>query len=224
MADRMMLPDPFDRETHDVELRIMVELERLPGVIAAAVWIDGNAIRDLRIHAQPGASSTILANAVIRVVERFNVTLDARVLRIVTASIAGAPEAEAGIGGRFLILQDIGLTRDGSRVTCHVRLAHEVGVVLGEATELDSEAGRARAAALATLRAAESTTEGLVLGLEGLSVISLFGRKYVTLAVEAAVRRRFANLSGLAPMDPARPLEEAACLAALRAIDRWIAL
>jgi hypothetical protein len=217
--------DPFERDAHDVELRLIVEIERLPGVIAAAVWLDQSNVRDLRIHAQPGASSTILANAVTRVVERFGVTMDPRVLRIVTANILTQSEEPAPqAGGRFLILQDISLTRDGSRVTCHARLAHETGVVLGEATELDSESGRARAAAIATLRAAEGTTEGLVLGLEGLSIVSLFGRRYVALSIEAAVRRRFATLSGMSMMDPSRPLEEAACLAALRAIDRWIAL
>src|SRR4051812_34935302 len=154
----------------------MVELERLAGVIAGAVWLDGNKVRDLRIHAQPGASTTILANAVTHVVERFGVSLDSRVLRIVTANVLTQPEESANVaGGRFLILQDIGLTRDGSRITCRARLAHEAGIVTGEATELDSEAGRARAAALATLRAAESTTDGLVLGLEGLSIVNLFG-------------------------------------------------
>jgi hypothetical protein len=219
------VPEPIDRSTHDVELRLMVEIERLPGVIAAAVWIDGSEITDLRIHAQPGASSTILANAVTRVVERFGVALDPRTLRIVTANVIGAPERADGLGGgRLLVLQDIGLTREGSRITCHVRLTHEGGTAVGDASELDSEAGRARAAVLATMRAAESTADGLVLGLEGLSVVSLFGRRYVALAIEAAMKRRFATLSGFAPMDPARPLEEAACMAALRAIDRWMSL
>ncbi len=202
----------------------MAEIERLPGVIAAAVWTSTRTVTDLRIHAQPGASATIIANAVMRVVERFDVDIDARVIRIVNASVIGREDDPGLTAGRFLILQDIGLTREGSRVTCYVRLAHEAGVVIGEASELDSEAGRARAAAVATLRAAESTTPGLVLGLEGLSVVSLFSRRYVAVAVEAAVRRRFATLSGLSPMDPARPLEEAACLAVLRAVDRWIAL
>jgi hypothetical protein len=203
----------------------MMEIERLPGVIAAGVWLENKNVEDLRIHAQPGASHTILANAVARVVEKHDVVFDARTLRIVTASMAGVGEEVAVMAaGRFLILQDIGLTRDGSRVTCTVRLAHETAVVFGEASELDSEAGRARAAALATLRAAESTTDGLILGLEGLSVLNLFGKRYVAVSIEAAIRRRFATLSGISPMDPVRPLEEAACLAALRAIDRWIAL
>jgi hypothetical protein len=223
MPDRIQNTD-VDRSPHGLELRIIAEIERLPGVMAAAVWIENREITDLRIHAQPGASSIILGNAVIQVVERFDVAMDPRVLRIVAATILGLEEQELLTGGRFLILQDIGLTRDGSRVNCNVRLAYEAGIVTGEASEVDSESGRARAAAIATLRAAESTSDGLVLALEGLSVVALFGRRYVAVAVEAAVRRRFAALSGLSPIDPARPLEEAACLAVLRAVDRWIAL
>ncbi|MEO5509307.1 MAG: hypothetical protein ABIV28_00765 [Longimicrobiales bacterium] len=223
MPDRMSTAD-LERSPHGLELRIIAEVERLPGVIAAAVWIENREIVDLRIHAQPGASSTILGNAVIQVVERFDVGMDPRVLRIVAATIPGLEEQEALTGGRFLILQDISLVREGSRVTCNVRLAYEAGIVTGEASEVDSESGRARAAALATLRAAEGTSDGLVLALEGLSVVVLFGRRYVAVAVEAAVRRRFATLSALSPIDSGRPLEESACLAVLRAIDRWIAL
>ena len=44
-------PEPIDRSTHDVEVRLMVEVERLPGVIAAAVWIDGSEILGGRVHA-----------------------------------------------------------------------------------------------------------------------------------------------------------------------------
>jgi hypothetical protein len=51
----------------------------------------------------------------------------------------------------------------------------------------------------------------------------MFGRKYVAASVEAALDRRFALLAGLVPIDPARSLEEAAAMAALHAIDRWIA-
>jgi hypothetical protein len=51
----------------------------------------------------------------------------------------------------------------------------------------------------------------------------MFGRRYIAASVEASLERRFALLAGLVPVDPGRSLEEAACLAALRAIDRWIA-
>jgi hypothetical protein len=125
-------------------------------------------------------------------------------------------------GGRFLILDDLVVHRAGSRITCSVVLARGSERLEGEAVELDTEAGRTRAAARATLVAAERAADNLALGLEGASVLELFGRRYVAAAVEAAVDRRFASLAGLATIDPSRSIEEAACLAALRAIDRWI--
>jgi hypothetical protein len=96
--------------------------------------------------------------------------------------------------------------------------------VTGEASELDTEAGRARAAAIATLRAAESTRDDLALGLEQIGVLPVFGRRYLVVSVEAAVQRRFAQLSGMVLIDPARSLEEAASMATLRAIERWVTL
>jgi hypothetical protein len=96
-------------------------------------------------------------------------------------------------------------------------------VVVGAALVLDTAAGRARPAARATLFAAERADTRLALGLEGTVILDMFGRKYVAASVEAAVERRFALLAGLVPVDPGRSLEEAASLAALRAIDRWIA-
>ena len=109
-----------------------------------------------------------------------------------------------------------------ARITCSVVLARGTERLDGEAVELDTEAGRTRAAARATLVAAERAADNLALGLEGASVLELFGRRYVAAAVEAAVDRRFASLAGLATIDPSRSIEEAACLAALWAIDRWI--
>ena len=138
-----------------------------------------------------------------------------------TPDVNAAPAVTGG--GRFLILDDIIVHRAGSRVSCHVRVTRASELLEGEAVELDTESGRIRAAARATLAAAERAADNLALGLEGSAALELFGRRYVATSVEAAVDRRFATLSGLAPIDPARSLEEAACLAALRAIDRWIA-
>ncbi|MGH7507508.1 MAG: hypothetical protein ACRELX_17780, partial [Longimicrobiales bacterium] len=120
-------------------------------------------------------------------------------------------------GGRFLILDDLTIARSGSRVHCSVRVTRASELLLGEATELDTEAGRARAAARATLAAAERAGDNLALGLEGSALLDIFGRRYVAASVEAAVDRRFATLAGIAPIDAARSVEEAACLAALRA-------
>jgi len=73
------------------------------------------------------------------------------------------------------------------------------------------------------LTAAERAADNVALGLEGTILLDMFGRRYVAASVEAAVDRRFALLAGLVPVDPSRSIEEAACLAALRAVDRWIA-
>jgi hypothetical protein len=142
------------------------------------------------------------------------------------AAAPGAAPAHATAsptGIRFLLLLDLSVQRTGSRVSCKVRVERGTELFHGEAIELDTEAGRTRAAARATLSAAEGAAQQLALGLEGTLLLDMFGRKYVAASIEAAIDRRFAVLAGLVPVDPARSVEEAACLAALRAIDRWIA-
>ena len=89
---------------------------------------------------------------------------------------------------------------------------------------MDSPTGRARAAARATLAAAEQVATGASFGLEGVAVIDLFSRKYVAVSVEAAQNRQFVLLSGMVTLEPTRAVEDAAVLATLRAIDRWISL
>jgi hypothetical protein len=199
------------------------ELERLPGVIAAAVWLDtSGALTQVRLHTQPHASASIIAHAATRVLEQRGYPVAPSTLHVVPVESV----AEAGAAGnpeRFLVLHDVSWGRDGTRSTCRVRLARGNEIITGEAAELDSEAGRSRAAAIATLRAAEQTMDSLALGLEGISVVPLFGRRYMAVSVEGAVNRRFAQLSGMVTIEPGRSLDEAACLATLRAIDRWIA-
>ncbi|HUF49546.1 MAG TPA: hypothetical protein VMN60_01855 [Longimicrobiales bacterium] len=225
MAEAETLFPSADR--HQAELRAMAELERLPGVVTAAVWIgmDGR-LRDARIHILPGAAPTIIANAASRVLEAVGLAVDPGTIRISTLplpdDVHGAHLAPAG--GRFLLLQDLSLTRTGAHVSCRVQLVRENQVSVGEARELDTAAGRARAAANATLRAAEDAAEGLALGLEAAAITSLFGRNYGVVSVEAAIGRRVATLSGIVPVDAGRAAEEAVCLATLRAIDRWIAI
>lgn len=202
--------------------QLSVELERLPGVVAAAVWLDDSGgVAHVRVHTQPGASATILAHTIARVLEQRGFEPSPEALRLVQVASLGEHAAPTG---RFLVLHDISLSRQGSRVTSHVRLTCGSAIVTGEASELDTESGRARAAAVATLRAAESTRDDLALGLEQIGVVPIFGRRYLVVSVEAAVQRRFAQLSGMVLIDPARSLEEAACMATLRAIERWVTL
>ena len=214
-------------DRHQTELRAIAELERLPGVLTAAVWIasDG-AVRDAHIHTMPGAAAVIIGNAAARVFDTLGLAHDPQRLRITQIPLPeeGHHAALPAAAARFLLLQDLTLTRTGAHVTCQVQLARDNGVSTGEARELDTAAGRARAAANATLRAAENATGDVALGLEAAAVTSLFGRSYAVVSVEASVGRRVATLSGIAPIEPTRAAEEAVCLATLRAIDRWIAL
>ncbi|MEX1183920.1 MAG: hypothetical protein WEF86_11860 [Gemmatimonadota bacterium] len=226
MAEVEALFPSADR--HPFELRAMAELERLPGVISASVWLDSHGnLRDARLHIMPGAAPTIIGNAASRVLQALDIPFDPRALRTVTVALPDEIQAAAlasPSAGRYLLLQDLTLNRVGTHVTCRVQLRREESVAAGEARELDTITGRCRAAALATLRAAEDTADGLALGLEAVALAPLFGRTYATVSVEASVGRRVATLCGIVPLDPSRAPEEAVCMATLRAIDRWIAL
>ena len=118
---------------------------------------------------------------------------------------------------------DIHLERSNQEVHCRVELIRGRNIFHGEAREMDSPSGRARAAARATLAAAEHAVPGITLGLEGIAVVELFSRRYVAASIEAAYRREFALLAGLVTLEPNRAVEDTAVLATLRAIDRWLA-
>jgi hypothetical protein len=135
-----------------------------------------------------------------------------------------AESAGSSAPARFLVLRDISVSRAGNRVACRVRLTRDHAVFEGEAREPDTEQGRARAAARATLAAAEQAAGSTALGLEGLLLSELFHRRYVAVSIEGTSGRRHALLSGLVPIDPGRSTEEAAAMATLHAIDRWIAI
>lgn len=77
--------------------------------------------------------------------------------------------------------------------------------------------GRARA----VLHAAELAVPGACLALEGAQIVDLFGRRHVVVAIEAVNQRRTSRLPGIAALENAP--EDAACLATLGAIDRWLA-
>jgi hypothetical protein len=226
MSEPVPLYASADR--HDQELRAASELERLPGVLAAAVWLHSSGeLRDARLHIMPGVAPTIIANAAARVLQALAIPFEPRAIRtthiILPEDIQGFALGSAP-AGRLLLLQDITLTRSGAHVTCRVQLVREDATATGEAKELDTATGRIRAAATATLRAAENTTDNVALGLEAAIVTPIFGRSYAAVSVEASIGRRTATLCGLVAVEPSRAPEEAACLATLRAIDRWMGL
>ena len=117
----------------------------------------------------------------------------------------------------------IQIERAHQEVHCRVELKRGQTSFHGEAREMDTPTGRARAAARATLAAAEYACPGITLGLEGVAVVDLFSRSYVATSVEAARNRNYAHLAGLVSLENNRAVEDAAVLATLRAIDRWLA-
>lgn len=219
---------------HDLELWLVHAIEQIPGVLGAAVWLsDIRKVRALHITAAPTASGIIIAHAAAQILRRNAVEFAPDMIRVAfrdepppeprRAPTGAARTVPDGPAARYLVLADVGVNRSGSRVTAHVAIGRGEERLEGEAVELDTENGRARAAARATLYAAEHAGVNLALGLEGLQILDMFGRKYIAVSVEGAIERRFAQLAGLVPIDPQRSPEEAAALAALHAIDRWVA-
>jgi hypothetical protein len=139
---------------------------------------------------------------------------------------AAEPSGRPGLvapGGRFLVMAGLQLERSNQEVHCRVVLMRGTAAYQGEAREMDTPTGRARAAARATLAAAEYACPGITLGLEGVAIVDLFSRRYVAASVEAAQARNYALLAGLVTLENNRAIEDAAVLATLRAIDRWLA-
>jgi hypothetical protein len=123
--------------------------------------------------------------------------------------------------GRFLVLDGVDVRRSDARVVCTVRLRRLGESFSAEVQELDTPQGRARAAARAALLAAEKAGEGVGLSLEGIVIQEFFGRQHVLAFVDGVTHRRFASLSGILAVE--HSLEQAAALAILRAVERWVA-
>lgn len=224
----------YDSESarHSRELKLVADLERLPGVVSAAVWLDDTgAIRDVRITASPVSPRLIVANAASAVLRRHGFEMEPAAIHVDHAR-APAEDAVAHTPGildggaaasRYLLLHELSIGRSGGHVTIAVQIGCRGEIFRGEATEMDSEAGRIRAAVRATLSAAQRVSDGVALGLEATSALDVFGRRFVAVSVEAAAGRRFTTLHGFVGFDIQRSVEEAAILATLRAIERWIA-
>lgn len=219
-----------------LELRLAEELERLPGVVAAAVHLGDNGdVHDVFIAAGPNVALAPIRDAAAEALRNAGLTASPSKLRIGSlepgsGNVPAPPAAPAPTPveegptpwqGRFLLMEGVDVERSSSHVTCRVHLLRLEERFQGECTELDSELGRIRAAARAALAAAEKSSPAF-LGLEGAQLIELFSRRYIVVSVEASAARRFVVLSGIMALDGARSMEEAAALAALRAIERFI--
>lgn len=207
-------------------------LRELPSVLGAFVREDVNGHpREIHLLISPGPSVKLIAQDVRELLEeKLGVPIDYRVI-----SIAQLAEDVVDFGGTDLLEEITGDTPAEPRlrfvsVVSEVRSqrvqvrAHLRGVETdheGEAEELDMANGRARASALATLKAVMSAIPELRLELAAISITRAFDRDYVlvyVMAGAASFGRHFVGLSGAQPVE--HDTETAAALAVLKAVNR----
>ncbi|HEX7119794.1 MAG TPA: hypothetical protein VF212_13470 [Longimicrobiales bacterium] len=211
---------PSLEATRAAEREIVAEIEQIPGVLAAAIWLrDPQHVREGFVTGAPGSSIGTLRNAVSDLLHR-----RALAFRVEDLQIALVDEAAIPLPlwrGRGLVFDRLEVHRADNWITCHAHVFRRGRSATGEAREVDTELGRARAGARAALLAAEQATRGVSFGLEGVHIIDLVARRYVLVSVEAAFGRRVSHLPGVGTID--RSVEDAACLATLSALERWLA-
>lgn len=202
-----------------IERRTAAALEKIPGVRTADVRLEGiRRVHAVLVEGEGTASPIAITPMVHEVLRRTGLEFSPGAVRVDAPASARETPRDAR---RFLVLDALETTRADHRATCRVRLRRLDKSFDGEARDLDTVTGRARAAARAVLHAAELAVPGACLALEGAQIVDLFGRRHVVVAIEAVNQRRTSRLPGIAALENAP--EDAACLATLGAIDRWLA-
>ncbi|MGH7507811.1 MAG: hypothetical protein ACRELX_19315 [Longimicrobiales bacterium] len=114
------------------------------------------------------------------------------------------------------------------RIIVRVRFGWEDGEYVGEAVELEAGSGRVRAGATAAIRAANAACDGRArFELEAATVVRALDRDYAmvtALASSPALGRQPLMLSGAKPVDELEPIETAAVLATLKALNRVLGM
>lgn len=231
-AREMMGLDPWGLR------RIEKLLLKLDGVGSMKIVPDGHGgIEEIHVL----SSSSLGPKQIVRNIEsallaEFGLQIDHRKISIAfvrSPEIAAAP-AEASEPGtaaarvaatssdRRLVLGNVNIERaTGQKVACRVDLAYDDSVFTGEAEGPDFEKARMEVAATAALQAAQQATGNTVLlALKGIESVGAFGQSFVLASVNGSVRRDSESLAGVVRVRDS--VEEAAVLACLQAINRWI--
>ena len=190
------------------------ELERLHGVLAATVFSDRDRTR-VYLAVRDNADRDAIRATTLALLRDHGLRADPDQLHIGTAP----PSQPAPTTLPPLSLDTVDVHRADSRVQCSVALRTPDRTSSGTATEPDTPDGRARAAARATLAAAEPVDPDLRFGLHGTRIHDLFGAPTVSLLIEASLGRTHVRLPGAALID--RSVEHAAALATLQALRSW---
>jgi hypothetical protein len=190
-------------------------LERLPGVLAATLFLDTPAPPRVYVATAPDTDTDALRAIIVGLLRDHGFHVPDGNIHVATAPRRPA----AGTVLPRVSLDAVDVHRSESRADCTVRLRSGDRTANATATEPDTQSGRARAAARATLGAAESLDPDFRFGLEGLRMLDLFGHQAVILLIDATAGRSQSRLPGAALLE--RSVEEAAALAALHALRAW---
>jgi hypothetical protein len=189
------------------------DLERLPGVLAATVFED--AALGPRIYLATGvqADREALHSTILALLHDRGLPADPDRIHIAVVPASAATPLPT------FALDSMDVHRVDGRAEVEVRLRAGRRLVVGNAAEPDTSAGRARAAARAILGAVESLGPDLRTGLYGARRFELFGLDAVLVLVEATEGRAHVHLPGSALVE--QSVEHAAAAATLAALRSW---
>lgn len=215
-------------------------LRELPSVLGAYVSedLEGHP-REIHLLVRHGPEPAGLARDIRNLLEeRLGIPIDQRIISIAQLAPepstegepADAPEARPAVSegdaGRP-IFAGLESTVSSGQVTVGVRLDWQSEMSEGTAEAVDTMAGRARAAATATIRSAlDAAWRGdLKLELDFASIVQALDGEYVLVSVlgmATRLGRRPLPLVGAHPID--NDVESAAALATLKAINRVLSV
>lgn len=191
-------------------------LERLPGVLAATVFLDTPAPARVYAALSPDADPDTLRPAILGLLRDHGYTADPDNVHLAIAPIGRS--VTDGVLPR-VSLGSVEVQRSEGRVHCTVSLRAGDRDLAATASEPDTASGRSRAAARAALEGAEALDPDFRFGLEGVRRLDLFGEESLVVMVDAAAGRARARLVGAAILG--RSSEETAALAVLQALRGW---
>jgi hypothetical protein len=197
--------------------RIEKLLLGLEGVGSLKIVPDGHGgIEEIHVL----SSSSLGPKQIVRNIEsallaEFGLQIDHRkisIARVRAPEIAAAPVAAES---------QVEAPAPAPAVSCRVDLSHDETVFTGRAEGPDFEKARMEVAATAALEAAQQATgDKVLLSLQGIDSVGAFGQNFVLAAVNGTVRRESEALAGVVRVRDS--VEEAAVLACLQAINRWV--
>jgi hypothetical protein len=190
-------------------------IERLPGVLAATLFLDTPAAPRVYVAATPDTDVNTLRAVIGGLLRDHGLHAPPDHVHVATAP----RRPTSGTVLPRVSLDAVDVHRTEGRAECAVRLRSGDREMSGTASEPDTHSGRARAAVRATLAAAEALDPDFRFGLEGLRTLDLFGHQAVIVLLDATAGRNHARLPGTALLD--RSVEQAAALAALHALRAW---